>query len=349
MFSSCIRLVIGHLRIGFLVAKKYEFVIVVCTVVLIAAIVSHSITSWFNIETAPGGYWTVGPPEGNASVFMAGSSLARDGLSWPVIANRVNRKIEGWGLAGSSPAEWEGFQDRETHAKLTILVVSVYDLNEFFLSDYRAHIVPFIQTAKDLSRADMDWAFRKRVLSMYPLTYLRTMFPTAGRSDGVIRGLREKALRNVRSFGPTDATGAAIINDFDQEKITDWSPSMMLRRIVSMRVACQGRHAFNGPKKLAFLRMLHRAQEQGSAIVVILPVSAAYRNELLSPDAQRNFEELVVEMQNAAKNVHWVRLDRLDRLDLNEYFQDLVHMNSSGRKIATEAFLSTFREFTALP
>jgi hypothetical protein len=83
-------------------SRRVELLTILCAVTLITAIVSHSMTSWLRIETAPGGYWVIGPGEGKASVFMAGSSLARDGLSWQLIASRLNHRIEGWGLAGSS-------------------------------------------------------------------------------------------------------------------------------------------------------------------------------------------------------------------------------------------------------
>lgn len=332
-------------------SRRFELLTIICTVALIAAFVSHSITSWLRIETAPGGYWVIGPGEGEASVFMAGSSLARDGLSWQLIASRLNRRIEGWGIAGSSPQEWERFQHLETHTKLTILVVSLYDLNEYFLSDYRAQVVPLTQTIEDLWQTDLDWTFHKRVLSEYPLTYVRTLLPTAGRSTGVIRGLREKAESYLNPLGDKEAEGASVLsfNDFKKETITDWSQGMMLRRLVAMRIACQGRHVFNGPKRLAFLRMLHQAREQGSAVVVVLPVSSAYVKELITTEVQQHFEEVVAEAQHSFEEVHWVRLDQLDGLSTNEYFQDLVHMNSNGQKIATEALLDRIREFTTLP
>lgn len=332
-------------------SRRGELLAIICAVVLITAIVSRSITSWLRIETAPGGYWVIGPGDGEASVFMAGSSLSRDGLSWQLIATRLDRKIEGWGLAGSSPAEWERFQQLETHTKMTILVVSLYDLNEYFLSDYRAYVVPLTATIEDLRQTNLDWTFYKRVLSAYPLTYVRTLFPTAGRSDGIIRGSREKAETFLKALRPMEAKGTPLLSfdDFKKEKITDWSQGMMLRRLVAMRIACQGRHAFNGPKKLAFLRMLHRAQEQGNVVVVVLPVSYAYAKELVTVEVQEHFEEVIAELKHKVEKVHWVRLDQLNGLTSNQYFQDLVHMNSYGQKIATEAFLDRLREFTPLP
>ena len=332
-------------------SRRFQLLTILCAVALITAIVSHGITSWLRIETAPGGYWVIGPGEGKASVFMAGSSLARDGLSWQQIASRLNHRIEGWGLAGSSPSEWERFQYLETHTSLTILVVSLYDLNEYFISDYRAQVVPLTETIEDLWETNLDWPFHKRVLSMYPLTYLRALFPTAGRSSGVIRGIREKTATYIKPLGPMEVEGtpAFSFSDFNKEKITDWSQGMMLRRLAAMRIACQGRHVFNGPKRLALLRMLNRAQHQGSVVVVVLPVSSAYSEELIASEVQQQFEEGLAEVQHSVERVHWVRLDQLKGLSLNEYFQDLVHMNSYGQKIATEALLDRLREFATHP
>jgi hypothetical protein len=68
-------------------------VTILCVMVSITAIISHSIIAWLSVQTAPEGYWMVGPGVGPASIFMAGSSLAGDGISWPQIANRFNLKV----------------------------------------------------------------------------------------------------------------------------------------------------------------------------------------------------------------------------------------------------------------
>jgi hypothetical protein len=40
-------------------------------------------------------------------------------------------------------------------------------------------------------------------------------------------------------------------------------------------------------------------------------------------------------------------LDRLNDLNSNEYFYDLVHMNPDGQRIATQALLGQLKEFTS--
>ena len=198
----------------------------------------------------------------------------------------------------------------------------------------------------------MDWEFYKRVLSAYPLAYTRVFFPTAGRSDGVIKGLRMKAQTLINSMFPaeTDQKSTASFTDpvspveIKQVRISNWSPSLMLRRLASMRIGCQGRHGFNGLKQLAFHRMLHQAQTQGHVIVVVLPVSSSYAREFLAPEVKGDFESALAEARQAAPKSHWVRLDQLNGLNSDDNFYDLVHMNTQGKALATEALLSRLRE-----
>lgn len=330
--------------------------IIISVVVAITAIISRSITASLGIETTPSGYWVTGPGAGRASVFLAGSSLAGDGLAWKEISDVLNLRIEGWGVAGSSPSEWERFQHLATQAKVTVLVVSSYDLNEYFLSDFRAEVVPLGQTIKDLRQSRADWPYSKRLLSLYPLTYLRMLYPTAGRSDGVMVGVRENLRKLVRAVFPLESEAGPTLSfnetastqEYKKEKISSWSSGRMLRRLASLRSACQGKHAFNGPKRLAFLRMLRQAQEQGRAVVVVLPVSPLYTKEFLTPEVKREFEEALTEAQHSVPKARWVHLDQLNELNSNEYFWDLVHMNSYGQKVATEAFLGQLMDFTSL-
>lgn len=337
--------------------RRLEFVIILFMVAMVTTIISHSTIAWLKIRTSFGGYWTIGPGDDKPSVFMAGSSLAGDGLSWGRIGDVLNLRIEGWGVAGSSPCEWEYFQPLAKQTKLTILVVSPYDLNENFLCDFRAEVVPLRQTMKDLWQSRASWPYCRRLLSLYPLAYLRKLFPTAGRSDGVMVGVREKLVRLVMGVVPmkSEAVPTFSLNKIAsnqegiKEKITDWSPGRMLRRLAAMRGDFQGKHTFKGPKNQAFLRMLREAQEQGRVIVVVLPVSPAYAEEFLTPRVKREFDQCLTEAQHSVPEASWLRLDQLDELNSNDYFWDLVHMNSYGQKTATRAFLGEFRKFLSLP
>ena len=314
---------------------------------VIASTGSHTLIAWLRIETTSGTFWEIGQENGKPPALLAGSSLAGDGISWERVSAEYHHKIEGWGVAGSSPWEWETFQRRAHHTVLTFLVVSAYDLNEQFLCDFHADNVPALHTVADLWQSQADWHLTKRVLSQYPLRYVRTLFPSAGRSQGVLGGLREKLsklLRDVATLeseaGPTLAMGKVSgVKQYKKEKITDWSPARMLRRLAGMRGASQGRQSFDGPKKMAFLRMLRHGQQVGSVVVVVLPVSPAYAREFLSPEVFRRFESTLSEAQGSDPQALWLRLDRLPHLDSDEFFWDLVHLNTYGQRIATEALL----------
>src|ERR1700750_217946 len=73
------------------------------------SLVSHFVTSWLRIETTTGKPWIAGPPN-RPLALMGGSSLAADGISWNRVSDELNLRIGGWGVAGSSPWEWETFQ-----------------------------------------------------------------------------------------------------------------------------------------------------------------------------------------------------------------------------------------------
>jgi hypothetical protein len=325
-------------------------------VALIGAIISHSIIAWLGIETSFGGHWVIGPGDGKPSIFVAGSSLAGDGLSWVRISEVLNLRIEGWGVAGSSPCEWERFQHQAKETQLTFIVVSPYDLNEHFLCDFRAEIVPLRQTFKDLWDSRANLHFFKRLLSLYPLTYVRMLLPTAGRSEGVMVGVREKLKKLAGTVfpmesevGPTLALDESVLaQEYKKEKIDNWDPGRTLRRLAGMRSACQGLHAFNGPKRLAFRRMLRQGQEKGRVVVVVLPVSPIYTREFLSSEVKLKFEEVLAGVRRSFPQTIWIRLDQVDELNSNEYFWDLAHLNTYGQKIATGVFLGQLRKLLIL-
>jgi hypothetical protein len=332
--------------------RNMNFVVILSAVAAISIISCHFLVTWLGIASTFGRHWEIGPKNDRPFIFLAGSSLAGDGLSWSRISDMLNVRIGGWGVAGSSTSEWEQFQHRATEAKMTVIVVSVYDLNENILCDFRAELVPFEQTVKDLWQSRADWPFIKRLLGTYPLSHIRAVFPTAGRSDGIMVGLREKfnsMLMKRPDYEPgamptLSFNNAVSIKDTREEKISDWPPGRMLRRLSGMRSSFQGRHAFNGPKKLAFLRMLHSAQEQGEVVVVVLPVSPAYENEFMTTEFKIEFENALAEAKRTVPQAHWIRLDQLDELNSNENFWDLVHMNMYGQKIATKVFLGLLKK-----
>jgi hypothetical protein len=331
--------------------RRSQLTIILCTVALITAIVSHGIIMWLRIQTSFGNYWKIDQRDNKYTAFMAGSSLAGDGISWVHVSDVLNMRIEGWGVAGSSPTEWEYFQRKSSNKELAFIVVSPYDLNEYYLCDFRAEVVPLVQAIADLWHSKADWPFCKYVLSQYPLAYIRKLFPTAGRSDGVMVGLRERLRYIVKELYPMQAESGPTLSlngkdstpEYKKERISEWDEGRKLRRLAGLRSASLNRHAFNGPKRMAFQRMLSHAKEGGHVVVVVLPVSPAYAREFLTPEVSREYEEALIEMQHTASLQTWIRLDKIIQLNSNEYFWDLVHINIYGQKIATAALLEEMK------
>jgi hypothetical protein len=249
------------------------------------------------------------------------------------------------------------FQLAETNANVLVIGISLYDLNEEHLCDARANIVPFARTIKDLWQSHSDWQFFKRVLSQYPLAWIRTAFPTAGRSDAVLVGFRAR-LRELLQLPSAAADRARAlvlpsgpILEFGEttQCVSDWSEARMLRRLAVARSENHGEHRFDGPKRLAFLRMLRRAEQKGRAIIVALPVSSAYVQEFVTADVARKFEDLVTEAGQIAPQAQLIRLDQVPGLSSNQHFSDLVHLNSSGRRIATESLIDELKKRLTRP
>jgi hypothetical protein len=325
-------------------SRRAQLIVVLFMTLLIASASSHLVIRWSKIEIRPGKAWEIGPTNGHPAAYLAGSSLSGDGIAWDRVSAALAQRIRGWGVPGSSPWEWDAYQGKAPDATLTFVVVSAYDLNENFLCDFHANVVPVATTMKDLWHSRSGWHFAKRVLSQYPLKYVRILFPTAGRSRGLIGEIRDKlsaflGRKSDSEAGPSfSMTQTATDSEYKNEKLSDWSRGKLLRRVSVLRGAGQGRQNFNGPKKEAFLRMLERGHKQGKVVVLVLPVSPAYARELLTPDATRQFEASLADVK-AAVPAEWIRLDQLPGLSSNDYFWDIVHLNRRGQKLATEALL----------
>jgi hypothetical protein len=305
---------------------------------LLASVGTYLLVAVLGIQTkAAAGYKRFGHVSGPAQALISGSSLTYDGVDWTQVADALGMPVESWPVPGSSPAEWEQLQRRSPRAKTTFVGISLYDLNETWLCDFRADIVPFGQTLADLKRSGSDLAFARRLSSCYPRSWVRAAFPTAGRSDRVIFGLRDKA-RTLLSADGQDPDGNAKLRlaaDYtSDDRISAWPEDRLLRRLASMR-SLQGEPGFSGPKHLALRRLLQQAHRQGAVVVVVLPVSPPYASGLLSQHDLQLFEASLAEARQGTPEAEWVRLDQLASLKSADYFYDLVHLNMQGRRIAT--------------
>lgn len=332
-------------------------ILIVLTVMVLAAIGSHLVVSWLGIRSGWGDHRVAGSEFAGPLANVAGSSLLGDALDVPLACRTLQQGMQTWFVAGSSPCEWVELQSRAADAKLTIIGISAYDLNEHFLCDYRPEIVPLTQTIQDLVKSESSWAFGKRVVSQYPLTRLRLLFPTLGRSAGVTGGIRDHFERYFRpgakvetEAGPTAAAWSSTETDPTRlEKISNWSPAYMLRRLSKLRSACQGLHSYDGPKRLALQKMLAQGRRQGEVVVLVLPVSPAYQREFLDAETRWKFEETIADHQRAVPGVRWLRVDQVPELNTNDVFWDAVHMNTYGKKISTDHILAWMKAKPAQP
>jgi hypothetical protein len=335
------------------VPAKAQFLFVVCLALVIAIVFNYLVASWIKLPKHTPIYRRIGP-EAGSQVFCAGSSLLQFALSWPEVSETLDQGIENWGMAASTPSEWEVSQSLANNTNLMIIGIDVYDLNEYHLCEGRANVVPLAQTILDLWQSSSDWQFSKRLLSQYPLSHLQKLFPTAGQSEAVLVGLRRQLPQRLRSSSAAEERANSLVLPSESvmnfgtidAKVSDWTQSRTLWRLAQMRSENKGKHAFNGVKSLAFQRMLLRAQKQGSVIVVVLPVSPAYAREFLTPETVHGFESALDEAQHVDPQAQFVRLDKLSALNSDEYFGDLVHLNGAGKRIATDAFLSWLRQRT---
>lgn len=330
--------------------------IVVVLAAILGSLTSHLVARWVGIPKPVMAYRRIGPTTG-PMVFVAGSSLVQFGLSWPEISEHLGQGIENWGVGGSTPEIWEISQVLATNVNFSIIGASVYDLNEHRLCDSRADFVPVKQTVRDLVSSAADWPTAKRLMSQYPLTFARVLFPTAARSEAVLQGFRRMVRARFGLASSREDQAAALVLpseavlSFGESslQLSALSEARVLRRLAALRSEIQGQHSFSGTKSLALRRVLSRAHQQGQVLVVILPVSPAYAAEFLTPAVQAEFEAALRKAVAAAPGAQIIRLDWLSALQSNEYFSDLVHLNSAGRRIATEAVLREMNHTLALP
>jgi hypothetical protein len=334
-------------------SRSHQLVLVLIVATVIAATGSHCVASWLKVKTIAAQAFTIGKPNGNPPVFLAGSSIADYGIAWDQISTQLDTEIKAWGIAGGSPYEWEQFQKQVPEAQTTFIVVSPVEMDEAAVCDFHAAIVPISQTIQTLRETHADRDHWKHALSQYPMTWLRILFPTLGRSRGLMGMLRLNAVNLIKPSsrtpvtlaGPTINFGKGTDDDeYKRQRMSDWSKSQIVGKLVAIRVDFQGPHSFNGPKRLAFERMLQYADQRGRAIVIVMPVSPAYSKEFMPPETAKKFQDALVELQRGAPGSEWLRLDQLPGLASAENFCDLDHLNVFGKQIATETFQAWLKQ-----
>lgn len=337
-----------------LLSKTSKVVAVLFLSVVLASVANYLLVLWLGIPlpgTSLVSYRRVGPESG-PQVFCAGSSLLGHALVWSKVSAAMDQGIESWAVGGSSPDIWEQWQKQRPHSNVTIVGVSLFDLNEMHLADARASLVPLWGTIGDLWSAHADAALSHRILSQYLLKYMRLLFPTAGNADEVLIGLRSKAAdllgqqaRLAQHEGVLLEPPPPIMDLGEStSSVNDWSSDHLIRRLAVLRAENRGQHEFlKGPKNRALYRLLYQARDQGRVILVVLPVSKPYRQEFIDEATEAAFEDAISEAMAIAPEATLIRLDRLPGISDPTCFFDLVHLSSLGRHFATDAFLKELK------
>ena len=318
-----------------------HLIIILSAVVATTALASHLLVGLLKIKVPRSGYKHFGPPEKGASVILHGSSISYSGIDWNRIAGSLGKSITSCASLGSTPSEWVQASYPKSGVVRTFIVVSIVDLNEYFLSDFRADFVPINQTIRDLIEARADWPLCRKILGQYPLKTIRILFPTMGRSDGVMVGIRDwlnRLVKRRKKFSDQSklVSEAGLVLD---ERISDWPSGRLLRRLAYIRAGCQGKHTFGGPKRLAMDRLFRMALQVGELTWVVLPISPSYQKEFVTTAVRKRFEMELEYFQKTWPQAQLIRLDQLPTLQDDSLFEDLVHMNRQGQQIATIAFL----------
>jgi hypothetical protein len=330
-----------------------QLILILLAAVALAAAGSHGVAAWLKIKTRAAEPFVIGKPTANPPAFLAASSVGGYGILWGDIASQLDTQIKTWGIAGGTPIEFEQFQKQVPEAQTTFVVLSTYDLDEALHCDFRAALVPLGQTLESLREEHANWRYAQTVLSQYPMTWLRGLFPTLGRSRGIMGAalIRIKDLIQRPSATGGTQVGPAIKfgkgNDGDEytrQKLSDWSESKVINKLVAMRVEFQGAHSFGGAKTLALERMLSLASQRGRAIIIVMPICRPYMKEFMTPELQQQYEGTLAAIQRSAPAAEMVRLDQAPGLGADENFCDLVHMNVAGQKLATDALEARLRQ-----
>jgi len=323
-------------------SRKKQLVVIFLAAVAITSLVSHGVARAFHIRTLAVTPLSFGSTNQPVDGIVAGSSLMFYGVAWSDIATTMGMRMQGWAVPAGSVIEMEVLQSQVPSARVTFLGIGVSDLNENYVSDFRAEIVPMRSAVTGLWVAHSEWSLARRVISQYPLSYLRMLFPTAGRSTTIMVGIRE-VLRSLRpskkSNEPSERAVVASESNTHNENIMSWPEARLIRNIGDMRASAGGSYAFNGPKRDSLLRFMKRGDEMGKMVMLIMPLSPAYQKEFLTESIQQQFNSVLAEAQKKRPDALWIRLDNAPELKSNELYWDLVHLNAPGQAIASKIVL----------
>lgn len=324
-------------------AARWKLVRVVVTTLLVTSIASKSLAYLLHIQDPRVEHVTFGTAFSGPPILVLGSSVTFFGISLPKVAEAVHTPVTVRSIGAASPAELEPLQREVPDPKMTLIGVSIFDLNEQNLSPAKPLLVPFVRSAIDLYQSKTSWRQSKRLLSAYPVQWVRYLFPTAGRSPEVMVGLRDFLAAVTHRARSEESPTKLLLTSEDvsrPEKITDWNEARLLRRLAELRVSGLDENVFAGPKELALDRVLQRAfSKEGGATIMVLPVSPPYYHAFVNEDSATRFERALQKRQEQFPTLKILRLDKEPALHEPAVFWDLVHLNDDGRRLATSLLL----------
>jgi len=317
---------------------------------LLTAVISHLFATWLNLREGPVIYAQAKPTSGlgnqNAkNGLILGSSLTAFGLSMERISDALNIPLISPRIGAASPSELEFAIGDTSESSITFIGVSIFDMNEGNISEWRPLIVPFGTTVRDLVKTRASWAEGKRVIWSYPMPMLRKLYPTAGRSLTVMVAIREKLrslLKRPVESGEQNLNLATAESGTYRQKIADWDEGRVARNVARLRSSGLDAGHFQGNKFEALSRIVRRK----NTILIVLPVSNPYRKAFATEFKTTEFEQSLQKIMSSQPNIRLVRLDTIPSLRSDNLFWDLVHLNEEGRVIATQALLLELKENT---
>jgi hypothetical protein len=324
--------------------RRRQLIIILGAVLVLSSALSHLAASLLDIRADKVDRGTIDGGASGEPALILGSSLTFFGITWREVAKTIHRPLVTRSVGGCSPCELETLAREVPEAARTVIGVSLFDLNENSLSDSRPLLVPIQQTVRDIFSSGADWPYAKRVLWGYPLPWLRKPFPVAGCSTTVMVNLREKA-RALLKRQPSTEPEAKLTFKTDEEvqrpeKLSDWDPGRVARNLSQLRASSLATGRFDGPKALALARILGGAAGREQTVMIVFPVSPPYRDAFVDASADAEFEAALARAQSHDARLRIIRLDREPALQTADVFWDLVHLNDSGRRIATRLVIA---------
>ena len=332
-------------------SRGRQLLIVLASVLGLSSVLSHAIVRALEIRANAIDRARINGEAPGKPALVMGSSLTFFGISFQTVAKAMDRPLLTRGVGGCSPCELEYLMPEVPEAALTIIGVSIFDLNENNLSDSRPTLVPFTRTLGDLRASHSDWASMKRVVWSYPVPWIQHILPVAGRSNAVMVNLRDKvrALRK-KPVGTELEAKLAFKTDEDSqhpEKLSDWDHGRIGRNLSQLSATGLPHGRFDGPKSLALSRMLDRAAQQEPAVIIVFPVSPPYREAFADATSVEHFGKALDRIKVAHPQIQMIRLDQEPALQPSEVFWDLVHLNDDGRRLATRRLIEQLIPNTA--